>query len=163
MLRAFVDVTEQSVWRGLRTVICSGEALPAATAQAARARLTAGALHNLYGPTEAAIDVTAWSCADGDADEIPIGHPIWNTQTYVLDAGLAPVPVGVVGELYLGGAGLARAYRGRPSLTATRFVANPYGPPGSRVYRTGDCAARSPKRCRRRMSRPQSCNLRSGR
>ena len=101
---------------------------------------------NLYGPTESTIQITSWQTTDAaDLAEhtqpsVPIGRPIWNTQAYVLDASLSPVPAGVMGELYVSGAGLARGYLGRAGLTSERFVADPYGAPGSRMYRTGDLA-----------------------
>ncbi|MCP2253725.1 amino acid adenylation domain-containing protein [Prauserella aidingensis] len=120
----------------LRHVVCSGEALPPATMNKALSILGAP-LHNLYGPTEASIDVTAWT-ARPDHTHVPIGRPIWNTQTYVLDARLSPVPPGVTGEIYLAGVQLARGYLTRPGLSAERFVANPHGAPGTRMYRTGD-------------------------
>ncbi|MGV9434899.1 amino acid adenylation domain-containing protein, partial [Nocardia sp. NPDC003648] len=121
----------------LRLVFASGEALPAPTAQRLRA-LTGAALHNLYGPTEAAVDVTFHEVTDADTTSVPIGAPVFNTQVYVLDSRLHPVPVGVPGELYLAGVQLARGYVARPDLTADRFVADPFGAEGTRMYRTGD-------------------------
>ncbi|WP_017149593.1 amino acid adenylation domain-containing protein [Bacillus bingmayongensis] len=117
-------------------VLVGGEALPSNLAS----RLKELNCHvtNLYGPTE----TTIWSTfMDMNEEEIgipSIGRPIWNTEVYVLDAGLQPVPTGVVGELYIAGTGLANGYLGRPALTAERFVANPFGKPGTRMYRTGD-------------------------
>ena len=140
MLDAFVAHLEDTGRRcpSLARVVCSGEALPSALAR--RFAVVCDAeLHNLYGPTEAAVDVTAQqaSCREATAT-VPIGRPVWNTTVYVLDAALRPVPPGVPGELYLGGVQLARGYHGRFALTAERFVAAPYGPAGSRLYRTGD-------------------------
>ncbi|CAL9338358.1 Dimodular nonribosomal peptide synthase [Streptomyces sp. enrichment culture] len=140
MLEVFLAEPEAARCTGLRRVLVSGEALPAGLRDRFRALLGAE-LHNLYGPTEASVDVTAWDCAtESGGVVVPIGRPIWNTRTYVLDAQLAVAPVGSGGELYLGGVQLAHGYLGRPDLTAQRFVADPYGPPGSRLYRTGDLA-----------------------
>ncbi|GGM15614.1 hypothetical protein GCM10010129_69800 [Streptomyces fumigatiscleroticus] len=124
----------------LRRVFASGEALPRETAQAFARALPGVELHNLYGPTEAAVDVTYHACDPADPGPVPIGRPVWNTRLYVLDAALQPCPPGVPGELYLAGVQLADGYLGRAELTATRFVADPFGPAGARMYRTGDLA-----------------------
>ncbi|MBY4899382.1 non-ribosomal peptide synthetase, partial [Cupriavidus sp. AU9028] len=134
----------------LRHIVCSGEALPGDLARRTMALLPWAALHNLYGPTEAAIDVTHFTCREdsgiavgtGVSSGVPIGAPIANVSAHVLDLALQPVPDGVAGELYLGGAGLARGYLGRAALTAERFVADPHSAGGERLYRTGDLARR---------------------
>jgi len=137
MLQAFIHEPGVEACSSLRRVVCSGEALPVDAQLHVFARLPGAGLYNLYGPTEAAIDVTHWTCRDEGRDSVPIGQPIANIRTYVLDAGLEPVAPGVSGELYLGGVGLARGYHRRASLTAERFVADPFTP-GERLYRTGD-------------------------
>lgn len=119
-------------------VLVGGEALPSGLLQALQALDCP--VTNLYGPTETTIWSAAASLEKGVQGVPPIGKPIWNTQVYVLDNSLQPVPPGIVGELYIAGTGLARGYLGRPDLTAERFVADPYGPPGTRMYRTGDQA-----------------------
>lgn len=123
----------------LRRVFTSGEALDAALRDRFHATVQAE-LHNLYGPTEAAVDVSWWPANRSDASQpVPIGFPVWNTQLYVLDARMQPLPPGVAGDLYLGGVQLARGYLGRDDLTAERFLADPFVP-GNRLYRTGDVA-----------------------
>ncbi|MEV6475088.1 amino acid adenylation domain-containing protein [Streptomyces sp. NPDC051657] len=142
MLTAFTGVAAPDDCTTLRRVLASGETLTPAAA-GGLLRLAPGAeLHNLYGPTEAAVDVTAHPVTASDiaSGHIPIGRPVWNTATLVLDARLRPAPPGAAGELYLAGAQLAHGYHRRAALTATRFVADPYGPPGGRLYRTGDLA-----------------------
>ncbi|KAA6167831.1 amino acid adenylation domain-containing protein, partial [Pseudomonas marginalis] len=138
MLQAFLLDARAASCAGLRQVICSGEALPVEAQQQVFKQLPQTRLYNLYGPTEAAIDVTHWQCVDEGRDSVPIGQPIANLGTYILGSELEPLPVGVAGELYLGGEGLARGYHRRPALTAERFVPNPYGT--GRLYRTGDLA-----------------------
>ncbi|MBW0235826.1 non-ribosomal peptide synthase/polyketide synthase [Pseudomonas sp. D1HM] len=137
MLQAFIHETAVERCRSLRRIVCSGEALPVDAQQHVFAKLPDTELYNLYGPTEAAIDVTHWTCVEEGAAGVPIGQPIANLRTLVLDADLAPVALGVAGELYLGGAGLARSYHRRPGLTGERFVPCPFNP-GQRLYRTGD-------------------------
>jgi len=139
MLQAFLQEPAAADCISLKRVICSGEALPRDT-QFALQRLLPVELHNLYGPTEAAVDVSFHACSlQHTHASVPIGKPIWNTRLYVLDAGLQPVPVGVPGELYIAGIGLARGYLARAGLTAERFVADPFSA-GERMYRTGDLA-----------------------
>jgi amino acid adenylation domain-containing protein len=134
--QALCEQQPQAV-RGLRMAV-GGEALPSALAATMR-ELGAEAV-NLYGPTE----TTIWSTAarlERRPGAPAIGRPIANTRVYVLDAALRPVPTGVAGDLYIGGAGVAHGYQGRPGLTAERFVADPWsGEPGARLYRTGDVA-----------------------
>ena len=127
--------------RSLRRVFSGGEPLASSIARDVIAAWKVP-LVNLYGPTETTIQITSHSVNDTDLSHsaAPIGRPIWNTQVYVLDGGLEPVPAGVSGELYIAGSGLARGYVGRAGLTAERFVADPFGAAGSRMYRTGDLA-----------------------
>lgn len=133
---------DASALDSLRVVVCSGEALEPDTLTRA-GDLLAARVVNLYGPTEAAVDITEWHAPEKfDGDVVPIGTPVWNSGTYVLDDSLNPRPIGVVGELYLAGIQLARGYLGRAGLTATRFVANPFVA-GERVYATGDLVRRA--------------------
>ncbi|MFD5425265.1 amino acid adenylation domain-containing protein [Streptomyces sp. NPDC127084] len=126
-------------WVTLRRAFSGGEALPVPLARRWRER-TGVPLFNVYGPTEAVIQVTSWEAGSGteDAGTVPIGRPVSNTRLYVLDGYLRPVAAGEPGELYIAGGQLARGYHGRTALTAERFVADPFGGPGERMYRTGD-------------------------
>ncbi|MFF3525449.1 amino acid adenylation domain-containing protein [Streptomyces rubiginosohelvolus] len=142
MLTAFTGVAAPDDCASLRRVLASGETLSPAAADGLLRLAPHTELHNLYGPTEAAVDVTAHpvTATDIASGHVPIGRPVWNTTTLVLDERLRPAPPGAAGELYLAGAQLAYGYHGRAALTASRFVADPYGPPGARLYRTGDLA-----------------------
>lgn len=123
----------------LRSVIVGGEACSAELVE--RWALPGRRFVNAYGPTEAAICTTMALCRPGEGTP-PLGRPIANSEIHVLDEHLEPTPVGVLGEIHIGGAGLARGYLGRPDLTAERFVPSPFGPPGARLYRTGDLGRR---------------------
>ncbi|WP_428847163.1 amino acid adenylation domain-containing protein [Nocardia arthritidis] len=136
MLTVFAAHTRPGSIPSLRDVFVIGEALPPETVTALQ-NVSDAAVHNLYGPTEAAVSVTYWPAEDATERTVPIGLPQWNTEVYVLDSRLRPVPIGVPGELYLAGDQLARGYVRRPDLTADRFVANPFTT-GKRMYRTGD-------------------------
>jgi amino acid adenylation domain-containing protein/non-ribosomal peptide synthase protein (TIGR01720 family) len=124
------------------TVALAGEALSGHVVRQVGDVWPGARIANIYGPTEATVYATAWYASGQDlaglAGAVPIGRPIGGTRAYVLNGELRPVPAGVPGELYLGGHGLARGYLNRPGLTAERFVADPYGEPGARMYRTGD-------------------------
>ncbi|WP_066383175.1 non-ribosomal peptide synthetase [Anabaena sp. CA = ATCC 33047] len=142
MLQVFLNEQGIEECQHLKRVICSGEALSFELQSKFFTRYKNVELHNLYGPTEAAIDVTFWHCQkDYPRKIVPIGRPIANTQIYILNQQLQPVPVGVPGELHIGGVGLARAYLNRPQLTNEKFIANPFSNnPEAKLYKTGDLA-----------------------
>ncbi len=141
MLQAFLEEDEVLKCKTLKRVICSGEALSYTVQQRFFQRIDAE-LHNLYGPTEAAVDVTYWKCIkDDEKRSVPIGKPVANTQIYILDEHLNPTPVGVPGELHIGGVQVARGYYKREELTKEKFIANPFSArEGDRLYKTGDLA-----------------------
>lgn len=144
MLGVFLDQDNLSHYCStVRLIFCSGEPLRVVDKDRCLLKLSAE-LHNLYGPTEAAIDVTYWDCRQPSSSTVPIGKPISNTQLYILDTDLQPVSLGVIGELYIGGAGVARGYLNQPKLTAERFIPNPFASESdkakgyTRLYKTGD-------------------------
>ncbi|MDC9603589.1 non-ribosomal peptide synthetase [Xenorhabdus griffiniae] len=140
MLQIFLHYIPAGRCLSLRQILCSGEALPYTLQQHCLSHLPHSALHNLYGPTEAAIDVTAWQCVpDCYIGHVPIGQPIANIQIHILDTHGEIVPMGVAGEIYIGGVGVARGYLNRPELTAERFLPDPFSSkPDARLYKTGD-------------------------
>ncbi|NPC47683.1 amino acid adenylation domain-containing protein [Corallococcus sp. AB032C] len=142
MLQAFLDEPGVAECTSLKRVVCSGEALPLELKELCLRTLPGAGLHNLYGPTEAAVDVTFHACQANDGRRsVPIGRPVDNTRICILDAEFQPVPQGAAGELYIGGVQVGRGYLARPSLTAERFIPDPYATvPGARMYRTGDVA-----------------------
>ncbi len=141
MLQAFLMEPNLEQCTSLKNVFCSGEALSFDLQQRFFSRFSCR-LHNLYGPTEAAIDVTYWECQrESQQPVVPIGRPIANTQIYILNSSMQPVPVGVAGELYIGGVGVARGYLNRPELTAEKFIPDPFSAePGRKLFKTGDLA-----------------------
>ncbi len=139
---ALIEARPQSAAGALRMVVLGGEALDPARVRGWWADVPAPAVINMYGITETTVHVTRLELEPGQVvpGTSPIGVPLANTRTYVLDESLTPVPPGVIGELYVAGRGVARGYRGRPGLTASRFVADPFDSDGGRLYRTGDLA-----------------------
>jgi non-ribosomal peptide synthetase component F len=125
-------------------LVVAGEAFSRATLERWRALAPKTRLVNEYGPTEASVGTCVFEASpETDAEVLPIGRPLPNMTMYVLDSLLQPVPVGVPGELYVGGMGVARGYANRPDLTAERFLPDPYtAEPGARFYRTGDLVRR---------------------
>jgi len=123
----------------LRHIYCAGEPLTRDLCETFSMKLPRAALHNLYGPTETSVDATYWDCPGGGCDVVPIGRPVDNTRTYVVDPRMQLCPIGVPGELLVGGVGLARGYLNKPELNAEKFIPDPFSAtPGARLYKTGD-------------------------
>ncbi|MBL0385637.1 amino acid adenylation domain-containing protein [Tumebacillus sp. ITR2] len=143
-LQVFSEQEELDRLTSLKAVLCIGEALPVDLQERFFRVFPHVELHNLYGPTEAAVNVTFWNCQRGEERRyVPVGAPIANAKLYVLDACLEPVPIGVTGELFIGGVPVARGYHNRAELTAERFLSDPFSTrDGARMYRTGDMVRR---------------------
>ncbi|WP_338492461.1 amino acid adenylation domain-containing protein [Pseudomonas trivialis] len=140
MLQQFLELDESALCTSLTDVLCGGGELTEALARGVQTRLPQVRLHNVYGPTEATVDSSAWTLEPGapvPALQLPIGRAINNTRLYVLDDHDAPVPLGVSGQLHIGGVGVARGYLGLAQMTAERFIDSPFVV-GDRLYRTGD-------------------------
>jgi amino acid adenylation domain-containing protein len=139
MLAIFLAADGVADCRSIRHVFAAGEALPFELQYRFFERLPV-ALHNLYGPTETAVEVTYWQCRrDYIRPIVPIGKPVANTQAYILDGHLQPVPIGIAGELHIGGVQVAQGYLNRPELTAEKFIHDPFcQEPDARLYKTGD-------------------------
>ncbi|MET7848700.1 amino acid adenylation domain-containing protein [Streptomyces avermitilis] len=137
---------DPACFAGLRELWTGGDVVPADAVRKVRRAVPGTVVVNGYGPTETTVFATHHIMRPGDAvpDSVPIGVPLAGNRVYVLSAQLEPVPVGVPGEIYVAGAGLARGYDNAPGLTAQIFVADPFGPPGSRMYRTGDLGRHRP-------------------
>ena len=140
MLRFFLRHRDVGRCGGLRAVFASGEALPFDLLKAFKHVLPRTELHNLYGPTEAAVDVSYWRCEERDDRIVPIGRAIDNLLLHIFDAEGKPAGLGETGELCIAGVGVGRGYLNRADLTAERFIPDPWGAPGARMYRTGDQA-----------------------
>ncbi|MBX8615752.1 amino acid adenylation domain-containing protein [Pseudomonas cichorii] len=140
LLQQFLELEESSQCNSLTDIVCGGGELTEALARQVRQSLPGVRLHNVYGPTETTVDCSVWTLEPQDSvpdSALPIGRPISNTRLYVLDAYDQPVPQGVVGQLHIGGAGVARGYLNLPHMQAERFIDSPFVA-GDRLYRSGD-------------------------
>ncbi len=141
MLSIFLEDVDSKLCTSLRHVVCSGEALTNSMVKSFRTQLPTIQIHNLYGPTEAAIDVTSIDLTTAEIEnQVSIGYPVANTQIYILNDALEPQPIGVAGELCIGGIQVARGYLNREDLTKEKFIEDPFSS-GGRLYKTGDLAS----------------------
>ncbi|WP_459209685.1 amino acid adenylation domain-containing protein [Aquimarina rhabdastrellae] len=141
MLSIFLEDVDSKLCTSLRHVVCSGEALTSSMVKSFKTQLPTIQIHNLYGPTEAAIDVTAIDLTTAEIEnQVSIGYPVANTQIHILNDALEPQPIGVAGELCIGGIQVARGYLNREDLTKEKFLEDPFNS-GGRLYKTGDLAS----------------------